>query len=158
MVTTHTYEPEIIWTGGSGGGTSAADAYDREHVVRLPGAHDIMASADVAFRGRPERWNPEVLLVAALSECHLLTYLYLARKAGIVVRGYRDVPTGIMSSERSGAQFSEVTLRPRVTITDETRRQDAIDLHDVAHDQCLITRSVNFPVKHAPAVIVHARD
>ena len=71
------------------------------------------ASSDKPFRGDPARWNPEDLLLAALSECHLLSYLHACVQAGVVVVGYRDDASGLMVEDgRGGGAFREVVLRP----------------------------------------------
>lgn len=88
----------------------------------MPGKPVILGSADPAFRGDPQRWNPEELLVVSLSQCHMLWYLALCAKAGIVVTAYRDRPDGTMSENAEGSGvFTDVTLRPHVTITDGER-------------------------------------
>ena len=63
-------------------------------MLRIDGKPDLLASADTPFRGDADRWNPEELLLAALSECHLLSYLHVAVKHGVVVTGYTDAATG----------------------------------------------------------------
>ena len=74
----------------------------------------LLASADPAFRGAPERWNPEELLIASLSQCHMLWYLVLCAKEGIVVTDYVDHATGTMvETPDGGGHFEEVTLHPR---------------------------------------------
>jgi organic hydroperoxide reductase OsmC/OhrA len=85
---THHYGAAIRWTGNRGTGTSSYHAYDRTHEISSPGKPIIAASADLAFRGETERWNPEELLVVSLSQCHLLWYLHLAATAGVVVTNY----------------------------------------------------------------------
>ncbi|AYY15040.1 OsmC family peroxiredoxin [Actinobacteria bacterium YIM 96077] len=152
MPATHQYEIAVEWTGNEGTGTSHYRAFSRAHEIRAEGkSTSIAASADPAFRGDAERWNPEELLVAALSECHMLWYLHLAANAGVVVTAYTDSPLGTMVMDGAGSgQFTEVTLRPVVTITDTAMADKAQELHHDAASKCFIARSVNFPVHHAP--------
>ncbi|MCA8932633.1 MAG: OsmC family protein [Rhodospirillaceae bacterium] len=149
----HSYTTTLTWTGNTGSGTSDYRAYSRDHVLTGPGKPEILASADTPFRGDATRWNPEDMLVASLSACHLLWYLHMCARAGIVVSAYTDNASGTMVMDPTGrGQFTEVTLRPQVTITDAARIADATALHAKAHELCFIARSVNFPVGHEPTV------
>lgn len=151
----HHYDLSLVWTGNRGSGTSGYRAYGRDHTVAAEGAGTLAGSADPTFRGDPQRWNPEQLLVAALAQCHLLTYLHLCVQAAIVVVGYTDEPHGEMITDPAGAgQFASVTLRPQVTITDPARIAEAVALHDRVGDYCFIARSVNFPIHHEARVTV----
>ncbi|MDQ3403627.1 MAG: OsmC family protein [Actinomycetota bacterium] len=153
MSDTHQYEVHVEWTGNRGQGTTGYRDYDRAHEVRAEGKPTIAGSSDPALRGDPERWNPEELLVASLSQCHMLWYLHLAAVAGIVVTEYTDAAVGTMRMDSSGSgRFTEVTLRPVVTVADPSRSDDARELHADAHAKCFIARSVNFPVEHEPTI------
>jgi organic hydroperoxide reductase OsmC/OhrA len=152
---THSYDSVVTWTGNRGGGTSGYRDYDRAHDVAAEGRPTITGSADPAFRGDPSRWNPEQLLVVALSQCHMLWYLHLAADAGVVVTAYVDRATGVMVEERDGkGQFVDALLRPQVTVADAAMTERATQLHDEAHAMCFVARSVNFPVRHEPTVEV----
>ena len=105
------------------------------------------------FHGDPTRWNPELLLVASLAQCHMLWYLHLASTAGIVVVDYVDTAHGVMALDADGSgRFESVTLRPAVTITTPERTELAGRLHEDAAARCFIARSVNFPVHHEPVI------
>ncbi len=156
MPRTHSYALTLTWTGNTGTGTSAYGAFDRSSEVTAGDKAPLLASADPAFRGAPERWNPEELLVASLSQCHMLWYLVLCAKERIVVTDYVDHPTGTMvETPDGGGHFEEVTLHPEVTITagDPDR---ATALHERAHDLCFVANSVNFPVRAQPVITVAA--
>ncbi|MFD7010412.1 OsmC family protein [Rhodococcus jostii] len=154
-MSTHDYTLTVTWTGTRGAGTAGPDAYDRDHVIAAAGKPDLPGSADPSFRGDATRWNPEELLVASLSQCHMLWYLGLAAAAGVVVVDYRDDPTGTMVEHPDGAgEFTEVVLAPVVTVADGSMVARAEQLHTRAHEKCFIARSVNFPVRHRPAVRV----
>ena len=116
-----------------------------------------MGSSDPAFRGDPARWNPEQLLTAALSQCHMLWYLHLCAVDGVVVTGYRDDAVGTMTEDADGSgRFTEVVLRPQVTVRSPDMIGEAARVHRDAHEMCFIARSVNFPVRHQPAVTASA--
>lgn len=152
----HAYSVTTRWTGNRGTGTSDYKAYDRTHEIVAPGKPAIPASSDPAFRGSPERYNPEDLLVASLSACHLLTYLHLCAVSGIVVTSYEDDASGTMVEvPATGGHFTEVVLRPVVTISSGDTEL-AQSLHDKAHHLCFIANSVNFPVRCEPKVRMEA--
>jgi organic hydroperoxide reductase OsmC/OhrA len=145
------YSVTVRWCGNRGQGTSDYRGYDRDHEVTGPGKPVLLGSSDPAFRGDPARWNPEELLVAALSQCHLLWYLHLASAAGVVVTEYLDEPVGSMThSPDGGGQFSEVVLHPQVTVAEAGMLKRAKSLHEDAARLCFIARSVNFAVRHVP--------
>ncbi|MEV1129646.1 OsmC family protein [Agromyces sp. NPDC049794] len=149
----HHYKLELVWTGNDGEGTRTYRGYRRDHVVGAPGLPDLPGSSDPAFRGDPSRWTPEQLLVASLSQCHMLWYLHLAATNGIVVVGYEDAPTGTMVEHVDGdGVFREVVLHPTVTIA-EGDPELAQALHGRVNDVCFIARSVNFPVHHEPVLL-----
>ncbi|WP_350347841.1 OsmC family protein [Agromyces sp. G08B096] len=155
MTRDHHYAIELAWTGNDGDGNRSYRGYRRDHVLSAPGLPDIPGSSDPSFRGDPARWNPEQLLVASIAQCHLLWYLHLASTAGVVVTAYEDAPTGTMGEEPGGAgAFSEVTLRPRVTISAESDPEAAAAVHERVGDFCFIARSVNFPIRHEPVILV----
>jgi organic hydroperoxide reductase OsmC/OhrA len=154
MAVTHRYEVTVRWTGNSGRGTSDYLGYGRDHEVEGEGKTAIPGSSDPAFRGDAARWNPEELLVAALAQCHMLWYLHLCASRGVVVTDYTDTPVGTMAMDAAGGggQFTEVVLRPAVTVTDPAMTDQARALHDEIGALCFIARSVNFLVRHEPAV------
>jgi organic hydroperoxide reductase OsmC/OhrA len=154
MQGTHEYEIKVEWLGNRGTGTSGYRAYGRELVVRADGkSHEIEASADSTFHGDRERWNPEELLVAALAQCHMLSYLHMAVRAGVVVTEYEDHAVGTMVQQGLGGHFTEVVLRPVVTVEHESMIAAARAAHADAYEQCFIANSVNFPVRHEPSIV-----
>ena len=153
----HRYQVQTTWTGNTGRGTADYRAYKRDHEIFVAGkTASIPGSSDAAFRGDPARYNPEELLVSALSTCHMLSMLHLCADAGIIVTAYSDQASGIMAEDSDGSgRFTEVTLHPAMTITDAGRIQEAQALHSKAHKICFIANSVNFPV-HCPSPVVTA--
>ena len=153
----HSYALDLAWTGNTGTGTSGYRDYRREYVITMNGKPPLTASADRAFFGDPALHNPEDLLLAALSSCHLLSYLALAARAGIVVTSYHDSASGTMHENGwGGGQFTTVVLRPRVTVADSADVERAFELHSEAAKQCYIAASVNFPVEHEPTVVAES--
>ena len=149
----HHYPLSIAWTGNLGPGTTAYDAYSRDHLVRVPGKQALEASSDPAFRGDGTKHNPEELLVASLSGCHMLWYLHLCATQGVVVTAYVDQAVGTMEeSAKNGGRFSEVMLRPLVTIGAGCDIELARQLHEEAHRLCFVANSVNFPVRCEPTI------
>jgi organic hydroperoxide reductase OsmC/OhrA len=153
MAKTHHYQSIIRWTGNKGTGTSGYRDYERSHTISIDGKPDILTSSDPSFRGDKSRHNPEELFLSSLSSCHMLWFLHLCGDAGIVVTAYEDHAEGTMEENPDGSgQFSEVLLKPAVTITDATRADEAQRLHHKANQMCFIARSVNFKVRHEPTV------
>src|SRR5690606_2267615 len=151
----HHYALTTTWTGNRGTGTSGYRDYTRDVTITIDGKPELLASSDKPFRGDPTRWNPEDLLMAALSECHLLSYLHACVTAGVVVTSYRDAATGTMREDgRGGGAFVEVVLRPQVTVADAGMVEAAERAHEQAHEWCFIANSVNFPVRHEATVTV----
>jgi organic hydroperoxide reductase OsmC/OhrA len=150
----HEYKTTLRWTGNQGTGTSNYRAYARNYEITGPlKTATLEGSSDAHFRGDSSKYNPEDLLVASLSACHLLSYLHLCAVNKIVVTEYSDDATGTMAENPDGSgQFTEVTLRPRVTITPESDTATALRLHEDAGKLCFIARSVNFPVRHEPLI------
>jgi len=161
MALLHSYSVDLVWTGAGSAGTSTYTSYGRDHELSA-GAKPVLAgTSDPGFRGDPDRWSPEDLLVGSLSQCHMLWFLHLAATAGVVVTGYGDSASGTMRIEAAGhGRFTEVVLHPRVTVRDAaladgTPVNDELlaGLHRAAHEHCFIARSVNFTVRQEPAPV-----
>jgi organic hydroperoxide reductase OsmC/OhrA len=149
----HTYDTKLVWTGNQGKGTKTYTGYSRTHEISVEGKPTILGSSDPHFRGDKSRYNPEELLLAALSACHMLSYLHQCAVAKIVVLKYTDHAVGKMiETPDDGGHFTEVTLSPRVVISEESDAEKAKELHHKAHELCFIANSVNFPVHAEPSV------
>jgi organic hydroperoxide reductase OsmC/OhrA len=152
MSKTHEYASRLVWDGD---GTSNYKTYVRNHHVEIEGKPDLALSADPIFHGDATRPNPEDLFLAALSSCHLLSYLALCARNKVEVIAYEDNASGILNIEADGrGKFDEVTLRPVVTIARGQDERRAMELHDEAHQHCFIASSVSIPVEHKPVIIV----
>ncbi len=150
----HYYSIRTVWTGNLGQGTKTYSGYSRNH--EWSGAEKyaaILGSSDPGFRGDRTRYNPEELLVMSLSSCHMLWMLHLLADAGIVITEYSDEASGTMMTHPDGAgEFVEVTLRPLMKLEDPRRTEEALKLHEKAHEKCFIARSVKFRVGIEPRV------
>ena len=153
---THAFAAHLTWDGNHGTGTATYAGYGREYRIGFAGKPTIAGSADVAFRGRPDRPNPEELLVAALSACHMLAYLALCARNGVRVVAYEDAASGTLAFDDDGGRFTEVVLAPKVTVATDADRALALRLHDTAHERCFIARSCSVPVHHHATVTVAA--
>jgi len=154
----HHYKVNITWTGNRGSGTSSYSSYDRNHTITAGQKTAIPGSSDPAFRGDNTRYNPEELLVASLSSCHMLWYLHLCAAAGVVVLEYIDDAAGTMEETADGGgHFTEVTLFPVITVASEEMVEKADALHEKANKLCFIANSCNFPVHHKPIYKIAAQ-
>jgi organic hydroperoxide reductase OsmC/OhrA len=152
---THTYTCDVTWTGNTGTGTSDYKAYSRDHVVAGRGKPELLGSSDPAFLGDAKRYNPEDLLLASVSTCHMLWYLHLCADAEVRVLAYRDAPVGTMIEDaKKGGWFTGVTLRPQVTVAAGSDVAKAKALHHAAHEKCYVANSVNFPIVCEPEVVL----
>jgi organic hydroperoxide reductase OsmC/OhrA len=147
----HHYSLTVKWTGNTGTGTLNYSSFERSHSILIDRKNEILGSADPVFRGDKTKHNPEDLLLASISSCHMLWYLHLCAVAGIVVTDYVDNATALMTETANGGKFSEATLHPVVTITNVLMTDKANELHRKANEACFIANSVNFPVYHKPA-------
>ncbi|MEO0881162.1 MAG: OsmC family protein [Pseudomonadota bacterium] len=149
MKTAHEYAARIVWTGNRGDGTRTYSGYDRTWNVETPGKPVIHCSNDPLLGGDPSLPNPEDMLIASLSACHMLWFLHLASRAKITIMAYADDPVGIGETDPSGAgRFVSATLRPRITLSDIADADQADALHHEIHKYCFIARSVAFPVSY----------
>jgi organic hydroperoxide reductase OsmC/OhrA len=146
----HHYEIRLVWNGDN---TTDYKTYSRQHRMSIDGKADVVMTADAAFRGDASKHNPEDLLVAAVSSCHMLSYLALCAKYGINVLSYEDEATGVMEEDgKGGGKFTQVVIRPRVKIADASQIERAQQLHHRAHEQCFIASSVNFEIVNGAEV------
>ena len=153
----HQFECRLVWTGAMKGGTTNYETYSRDCRVDFAGKPSLKASSATVFRGNAGLPNPEDLLVASLSICHFLSYVALCARAGINVVGYEDEAVGNMEPSKRGLHFTDVLLRPHVTIAPGSDTDKARELHHRAHDECFIANSVNFPVRNEPVITVAER-
>ena len=147
----HHFESTALWTGNRGQGTSSVSGYARSHTISTPNKPDLHLTTGNTQFGDANKLNPEDLLVAAVSSCHMLSYLYLCAAHGVVVTDYKDHATGTMIEHLAGGgNFTGITLRPHVVVANASMIEKALELHHKAHEICYIANSVNFEVKNEP--------
>lgn len=145
MADQHRYTLDLHWQGDH---TRSYESYTREHRIRIAGKPQLIITADPLFRGDATLHNPEDLLLASLSSCHLLTYLALCARARLNVLSYRDQAEGtLLLTKDGGGHFTEVVLRPEVVVEEERMLEKARHFHGEVHKYCFIARSVNFEVR-----------
>jgi organic hydroperoxide reductase OsmC/OhrA len=149
----HRYEVRTVWRSGADGPPRSYESFSRTHRIEIAGKPVIEGTSDPAFHGDPKRHNPEDLLVASLSSCHMLWYLVLCVGRKIPVLAYEDEAYGIMKETPRPGRFVEVVLRPKVTLAKGADRDLALKLHERAHKECFVANSVNFPVRHEPTIV-----
>lgn len=145
------HKATITWARG--GADFGYKTYNRDHVWRFENGVETPASATPAYLGNPQRVDPESALVAALSSCHMLTFLALASNKGFVVDSYDDAAVGFLEKNADGKlAVTRVELRPRILFSgDKQPTQTDLDwLHDKAHKECFIANSVTTKVSVAP--------
>jgi organic hydroperoxide reductase OsmC/OhrA len=127
----------------------AYETYNRAHEWRFGGGTVVQASSAPEYRGDPKLVNPEEGLVAALSSCHMLTFLALCARKRFTVDRYEDQVVGVMTKNEAGKLWvSRVTLRPRVIFHGERQpsAEELHTLHERAHQECFIANSVKTEV------------
>jgi organic hydroperoxide reductase OsmC/OhrA len=124
------------------------DVYNRAHVVEFAGGQQLRCSAAPEYKGDPALANPEETLAAALSSCHMLTFLAIASKKRLVVDSYTDAAVARMAKNAAGKMaIVETTLRPKVVFSGTAPSRDDLEtMHHKAHEACFVASSVNFPV------------
>ena len=140
----------VEWTG-----STADPAYPRDAELTKPaGAAAIPASAMAKFGGDPARWNPEDLLAATLAHCHMLTFLALAAKVRLDVRGYRDQPESEVVTEDKVTRVGAIRLRPTITVAPGTDAAKVEEMFRKAHKYCVIANTVTAEVAMEPRIVV----
>jgi organic hydroperoxide reductase OsmC/OhrA len=122
--------------------------YSRDHAWSLNG-NEVPASATPAYLGNPARVDPEAAFVAALSSCHMLTFLAVAAGKGFVVDSYEDEAVGHLEKNAGKMAVTRVELHPRIVFggAKQPAAADLEALHDKAHKECFIANSVTTDVK-----------
>lgn len=150
----HNYQLTVEWTGNTGSGTTNYKSYSRDYIIKINNKITIKGSSDSAFMGDITKHNPEELLLASLSSCHMLWYLHLCSEEGVIIINYTDDAQGTMIETLNGSgSFSQVTLYPTVTVKEKEMESKAMELHKKATKLCFIANSVNFPVNHIPTIV-----
>ena len=133
----------IIWNRGQT--DFSYEAYSRNHTWEFENGMKIEASAAPGFGGVPENIDPEEAFVAALSSCHMLTFLAIAARRRLVVDSYTDLAVGYLEKNARGKlAVTRVILRPEVSFEADSRppAEKLGKLHHLAHQECFIANSV----------------
>lgn len=154
---THLYRVDVVWRRDEG--DFRKGRYSRGHVWRFDGGVEVPASASPlvvpAAYAPADAVDPEEAFVAALSSCHMLTFLDLARRAGFVVASYEDAAEGVLDKVAEGRLcVARVVLRPRIRFEGEGPDAAALDkLHEDAHRTCFIANSVTTEITVEPPLV-----
>ena len=125
----------------------AYEKYDRTHKIETMGGTVVEASSAVEYLGKPEYMNPEEMLVAAISSCHMLSFLAVASKSRLTLDSYEDQAEGVLEKGPDGKIWiTRVVLRPRITFQGEVTPEKISQMHDKAHHICFIANSVKTQV------------
>jgi organic hydroperoxide reductase OsmC/OhrA len=127
--------------------------YNRDHIWRFDNGVEVPGSAAPAYLGNPRRVDPEAAFVAALSSCHMLTFLALASNKGFVVDSYEDSAVGHLEKNAAGKlAVTRVDLHPTIVFSGdkEPTQEDLGRLHDKAHRECFIANSVTTEIRVLP--------
>lgn len=124
--------------------------YSRAHTVSFK-QHVVPATASANIVGKwaaPGAVDPEEMLVASLSNCHMLTFLHVARLKGFVITRYHDAAAGVMEKNADGRMaVTRVTLRPEILYAGRRPTSAERDqMHHEAHEECFIANSVKTEV------------
>ena len=132
----------------------AYDDYSRSHLWKFPGGPVVEAASAPEYLGDPTRADPEQALVAAISSCHMLTFLALASKKRFVVDRYEDPAVGVMEKNEDGKlAITRVVLKPSIDFSGERQpsAEETLRMHHQAHEHCFIANSVRTHVEVQPA-------
>jgi organic hydroperoxide reductase OsmC/OhrA len=142
---------DVSWSRGER--KFSYQSYSRDHTWTFDGGVTVTASANPAYLGSEAAVDPEEAFVAALSSCHMLTFLAIAAKKRFVVETYDDHAVGVMAKDEAGRlAITEVTLSPRIVFADAEPDPPTLDqMHHLAHEQCFIANSVTTKVTVVPS-------
>ena len=124
------------------------DAYPRNHTITFKEGAPVTFSAAPAYKGDPAKGDPEDMLVAALSSCHMLSFLAICAKKRITVEAYDDDATGWLENEGGKLWMTRVVLRPKVRA--DAAAETLAEIHHLAHEACFIANSVRTTITVEP--------
>jgi organic hydroperoxide reductase OsmC/OhrA len=136
------YKAKTTWSSARRGTLSAA------------GRPDVVVGSPPEFKGDPDVWAPEELLIGSLNTCMMLTFLTLAQAQGLTPVGYESEAEGLLENVEGKYRFTEVTVRPRVTLRSEAEFETARKAMDGVEAHCFIANSINARVKLAPELVL----
>jgi organic hydroperoxide reductase OsmC/OhrA len=140
----HTFAVNLRWRNTRAFDGELVREYSHEGFATIPGHAALVTSAATDFGGDPNLWNPEELLMTAIAQCHLLSFLYIANRDGIEIVDYTDEVEGSMDFSGGTGAMNSVTLKPLVVTTADPALIAA--MHEEAKGMCVMRQSVNFPI------------
>ena len=143
-------EHKITLTWKKGDAPFTYDAYPRNHRVIFKEDEAVTFSAASAYKGDPTKGDPEDMLVAALSSCHMLTFLAVAARKKLTVLSYDDDAVGFLEKEGGKLWITRTVLRPKITFETAPDAATLAEMHHLAHEQCFIASSVKTEVTVEP--------
>ena len=152
----HTFKATVNWEINEGESTVNPRTFSRNHEVLIDNkVTPLQVSAAKTFRGDDALYNPEDLLLSALTSCHMMSYLYVCAQNNIEVLNYTDSAEGDLEVTSSGSgSFKTVRLKPVVSIKDANQKELALSLHKEANSLCFRANSCNFPITHEALIVV----
>ena len=145
----HLFKAQLNWASKQAPTDSSKRFYSKSHQIQIEGKPVLDISAAKAFKGDPELYNPEDLLLSSLVSCHMMSYLYVCSQNEIEVISYSDNAEAILEVNPDGSgRFTEIRLHPKVIIANSDKIELALELHQKANQLCFIANSCNFPVLH----------
>lgn len=152
MTNEHTYKIGLTWKGKLTTDKRSKLKYERIYELNFKDKPNLIGSADATFHGDDSLYNPEEMLLSALSSCYMMSFFYLCSLKNIEIANYSDTPIGIVKVNPNGSgQFKEVTLQPSIAIK-SCHAQEIEHTFKKAHDYCFIARSCNFNINHIPKI------
>jgi len=152
----HRFACRTVWRGEMSEPIDSR-SWRRDHTIEMAGKPDLLGSAGGVFFGDDSRHNPEDLLIAALSSCHMLSFLAASARARLRIVAYEDRAEAVLSRQGADFRFTEATLRPRITLAREDDLAKAREMNELARRICFIANAVNFPVRDEPEFLTAAR-
>ncbi|WP_281635847.1 OsmC family protein [Flavobacterium marginilacus] len=148
----HLFKVKLNWISVPKETISTSKKHLKNHQITIEGKEILNLSAAKAFKGDPNLYNPEDLLLSAVVSCHMMSYLYISSQNGIDVLSYQDDAEATLEvSENGSGRFIEVRLYPKVVIQQKEKIAEALELHSKANELCFIANSCNFKIVHFPA-------
>lgn len=143
-------EHKISLTWKKGDGPFTFQTYTRNHQIVFKNGAPITFSAAPAYKGDPGKGDPEDMLVAALSSCHMLSFLYVAATRKHTVLSYEDEAVGFLENQGGKLWITRTILRPKIAFETEPSAAELTEMHHLAHEQCFIANSVKTDVTVEP--------
>ena len=148
----HVYNVSCSWKGSTGAGY---DAYTRDHeAAAAPAKASVSLSSDPAFKGDPDRLNPEQLLVMAAASCQMLSFLAVAARKRLNVVEYEDRAVGFMQEDVKPVHVNRIVLRPRIVIDGAADPGMVESLVKLGHSHCFIANSLKTDIRIEPEIII----